>query len=485
MYDNPPVLVDPATAAKIEIYAGPKEYEPVLKNFIGEDNLPSNYGGNLAALSPEVHPYERYLSLQSSLRLVLSESASLDVPESPVRVRSHRNPAAPLATPNHKMTALPSSEAAVGLLERARTPPRIRSVDNRAAAATVRHHDQHQHEHDPSAETNEHSYLSYFGNILSGLFQFPSMDAASELDESEVEDEKRSDGGEEEDGEDDNGDDGKSCSTDSNLLFSDALEFFPEEELRRASAAARHPDRRSFKNWREELVFLSRIYSVDGSDAHDIYSREGGHMWAVVARPIQCLRSLFRFLLHKITLDNWLANTSTARLERCLLISTSVFFLGAVMAMVLSSIELFTTPWVSAVAQLQLWMGIFMLLISTFMIIFSSVGYLSIQMKNRPLLILFTSFLAVGTFILFVIFVVSLLYYCLPSYAAWEDRVISSAEDVNLMKQYNLSLAIAAILATVLGSVVLVWALALIKRYRQEVRTTIIFAYVTSLVIIL
>ena len=124
-----------------------------------------------------------------------------------------------------------------------------------------------------------------------------------------------------------------------------------------------------------------------------------------------------------------------------------------------------------------------MLLISTFMIIFSSVGYLSIQMKNRPLLILFTSFLAVGTFILFVIFVVSLLYYCLPSYAAWEDRVISSAEDVNLMKQYNLSLAIAAILATVLGSVVLVWALALIKRYRQEVRTKI--RYVTSLVIIL
>ena len=61
MYDNPPVLVDPATAAKIEIYAGPKEYEPVLKNFIGEDNLPSNYGGNLAALSPEVHPYAAYM----------------------------------------------------------------------------------------------------------------------------------------------------------------------------------------------------------------------------------------------------------------------------------------------------------------------------------------------------------------------------------------------------------------------------------------
>lgn len=147
------------------------------------------------------------------------------------------------------------------------------------------------------------------------------------------------------------------------------------------------------------------------------------------------------------------------------------------MAMILSAIELFTTPWISAIARLQQWTGIFVLLISTMMIIFSSVGYLSIRLKNRPLLILFTAFLALGTFILFVIFLVCLLYYCLPSYAAWENRVINSAASdgsnqeaaVNLVKQYNLSLAIGSILASVLGSVVLVWALALIKRYRQEV----------------
>jgi hypothetical protein len=49
--------IDPATAAKISIFAGPKEYEPVLKEFIGEENLPSNYGGSGPALSTSIHPY--------------------------------------------------------------------------------------------------------------------------------------------------------------------------------------------------------------------------------------------------------------------------------------------------------------------------------------------------------------------------------------------------------------------------------------------
>jgi len=29
---------------------GPKEYLPVLRDFIGEDCLPTNYGGNMPAL---------------------------------------------------------------------------------------------------------------------------------------------------------------------------------------------------------------------------------------------------------------------------------------------------------------------------------------------------------------------------------------------------------------------------------------------------
>jgi hypothetical protein len=49
--------LDPATVAKITVLGGPKEYIPVLQEFIGEENLPSNYGGTLPPLSPQVHPY--------------------------------------------------------------------------------------------------------------------------------------------------------------------------------------------------------------------------------------------------------------------------------------------------------------------------------------------------------------------------------------------------------------------------------------------
>jgi hypothetical protein len=49
--------VIPATASKMKVLGGPKEYIPVLQEFIGEENLPSNYGGTLPPLSPQVHPY--------------------------------------------------------------------------------------------------------------------------------------------------------------------------------------------------------------------------------------------------------------------------------------------------------------------------------------------------------------------------------------------------------------------------------------------
>jgi hypothetical protein len=49
--------LDPATVAKIQIFGGPKEYIPALQEYIGEENLPSNYGGTLPPLSPQVHPY--------------------------------------------------------------------------------------------------------------------------------------------------------------------------------------------------------------------------------------------------------------------------------------------------------------------------------------------------------------------------------------------------------------------------------------------
>jgi hypothetical protein len=37
-----------------DFVGGPKEYLPVLRDFIGEDCLPTNYGGNMPALG-DIH----------------------------------------------------------------------------------------------------------------------------------------------------------------------------------------------------------------------------------------------------------------------------------------------------------------------------------------------------------------------------------------------------------------------------------------------
>jgi hypothetical protein len=55
------VWLDPIVVSKIFIFAGPKEYEPALAEFIGKENLPSNYGGTLPALNNDVHPYAETL----------------------------------------------------------------------------------------------------------------------------------------------------------------------------------------------------------------------------------------------------------------------------------------------------------------------------------------------------------------------------------------------------------------------------------------
>ena len=50
-------FLDPATAAKIQIFGAKKDWLPVLSAQIGLENMPSSYGGLLPPLSTDVHPY--------------------------------------------------------------------------------------------------------------------------------------------------------------------------------------------------------------------------------------------------------------------------------------------------------------------------------------------------------------------------------------------------------------------------------------------
>jgi hypothetical protein len=70
--------LDPITAAKIVVLSGKREYEPILADFIGKDNLPANYGGNLPALTADsgIHPYTLSTS-QLEVTSVAAESVPM------------------------------------------------------------------------------------------------------------------------------------------------------------------------------------------------------------------------------------------------------------------------------------------------------------------------------------------------------------------------------------------------------------------------
>jgi hypothetical protein len=61
--------LSPIVASKIQVLSSMKEWQPVLSAFIGEDNLPSNYGGNLPPLSVDEHPYKDFMNIRKQLLL--------------------------------------------------------------------------------------------------------------------------------------------------------------------------------------------------------------------------------------------------------------------------------------------------------------------------------------------------------------------------------------------------------------------------------
>lgn len=54
--------LDPITAQKIHIYSSPNDWRPKVFDFIGEENIPSTYGGKMPALSMDSHPYAAYMA---------------------------------------------------------------------------------------------------------------------------------------------------------------------------------------------------------------------------------------------------------------------------------------------------------------------------------------------------------------------------------------------------------------------------------------
>lgn len=58
--------LDPVVAQKISILGGPNDWRPKVLDFIGEENMPSTYGGKLPPLSLDTHPYAAFMASAST-----------------------------------------------------------------------------------------------------------------------------------------------------------------------------------------------------------------------------------------------------------------------------------------------------------------------------------------------------------------------------------------------------------------------------------
>ncbi len=56
-------FLDPVVASKIHIYSSESVWKPKLFDYIGEENIPSTYGGKAPALSSNVHPYSEIFNV--------------------------------------------------------------------------------------------------------------------------------------------------------------------------------------------------------------------------------------------------------------------------------------------------------------------------------------------------------------------------------------------------------------------------------------
>lgn len=82
--------LDPITAAKIFVLGDKREYEPILADFIGKENLPANYAGDLPALSVDMHPYQHSLNAREAARTA-APSVAVAVPVSPAAKKDFKD----------------------------------------------------------------------------------------------------------------------------------------------------------------------------------------------------------------------------------------------------------------------------------------------------------------------------------------------------------------------------------------------------------
>lgn len=177
--------------------------------------------------------------------------------------------------------------------------------------------------------------------------------------------------------------------------------------------------------------------------------------------------------------DFALSQFSPSQLRRYLGSSLKLHMCMAIGLLILAAYSITTTRWVSAIAQLQMWTGIVVLLVSTAMITMNFAGFLGWWYQNKPLLFMYGACQSVAAVVYLSISLASLLYATSPEISSYSKAAIVSAisneknrlEAENLLHTYNVFLGVSSFIAFVFTLVPTGLSFAYSRRFGYQIGT--------------
>ena len=414
-------FLDPATAAKIEIFGPRKDWLPALASQIGLENMPTTYGGVLPALSADVHPYAETMktfnnSKSTPLNYGEKEVGQDDEQESAYAFGSNGNGHGEYAPLDEVDMYINQGKAAAQQLRlQAQTSalgipsPRSEGMKltpiKRILSAVFPSRESRDSLKDTGGGggggvLDEDSFLSNLprtptstGGSASGTGTTVGTQATKNVN---------------------NPDGGSSLDATAGTAgdrWDEELQYAREFDL--ASTSGANKQGNGTRTRTEDLEGeVETTPPIPKGLIHRLCCCSAWHRVPGFSKAVNAAVALQRI----ITLDEFLNKRTLKQIRKYLFYAISVYMVAALTAMVVSAYLTSETLYMSTVAlYVHLWTGVVVLLVSVVMIAINLAAFIGCYYQNRAMLIMYSGMMWSGVFMFGIIAIASFLYDSLPA----------------------------------------------------------------------
>ena len=379
-------FLDPATAAKIEIFGAKKDWLPALTAQIGLENMPSTYGGLLPALSSEVHPYAETMKRYEKPKETVTDDSQEAAMTSSGGVNGQ--------TGEEHDEFMPGDEIDM-YIRRGQLATEALRLQGRSAS--------------PQSDSWKTQPMKMLMNAFSPQKEPSSAPGIADIDSIAIDlspamSQARK-------AEEDVGKEG--LGRPGSERWSREFQYSHGYEMNSPSSSSQPgncevPSTYSIRGEGEdETENIAHRGSISG-----IWGCKTLHRIPGVSKVSRFLLAAFRFL----TLERWVSKRSLKQIRKYLFFAVSGYMLAVLTAMVVSAYLVSETLWSSSMAvYVHLWTGVVVLLVSIVMMTINLAAYIGCYYQNRALLWMYAGIVGAGSFVFCVVAISSFLYASYPS----------------------------------------------------------------------